>query len=130
MRFFVVAALLAAFACSAPSVQAATKAPDAAQGKVGEMFILRFPGNRAAGYRWRLNKERSSGLELVEVNQIAWTIPNGTARTSIFFKNPSILSIRLMPKAQGDAKLAFDYFRTWGNRPFVKTHFVDVPIPP
>ena len=94
------------------------------------MFILRFPENRAARYRWRLNKKRSSGLELVEANQLASTIPSGTAGTSIFFKNPSILSISVRPKAQGNAKLAFDYLRTWGNRPFVKTHFFDVTVNP
>jgi predicted secreted protein len=100
------------------------------EARVGKMLILKLPGNRKAGYRWHLNEEKSRGLDLVDVDQIAWTIPNDDNVRSMFFRNHSVLSIRIMPQAAGEANLAFDYFRLWGNKPFVKTHMVRVTISP
>jgi len=124
------AVLAMAAAWAASDAWAAVEIDPTQDARVGQMLILKFPGNRRAGYRWALNEEKSSGLDLIDVDQIAWTIPNDDNVRSMFFRNHSVLSIRLMPKATGEANLAFDYFRLWGNRPFVKTHMVRVTITP
>ena len=129
MRCSLLAVLGLAVALSTGQAHASNKAPETRDARVGQMFMLKFPGNRAAGYRWRLNEEKSKGLELVDVDQIAWTIPNEKkGPRSMFFKNPSVLSFRVMPKAVGEANLAFDYFRMWGNKNYVKTQVVRVTI--
>lgn len=130
MRLMLLAALALALAFPAPKVLAASDGAEAKEARVGQPLILKFPGNREAGYRWRLNEEKSSGLDLVEVDQVAWTIPNDNESRSIFFSSPSVLSFRVVPKAAGEADLAFDYFRTWGNKPYVRTQNVRVTISP
>ena len=97
--------------------------------EVGKILLLKFPGNRDAGYRWRLNEAESRGLDLVTVRNVGWTISEN--RKSIFFaKRTSIMSISVMPKAAGEADLAFDYFRVWGNRIHLRTERVRVVIKP
>ena len=96
---------------------------------MGKLLLLKFPGDREAGFRWRFDKERSTGLDLVTVKEIGWTIP--PKRKSFFFRRqPSIMTFSVMPEAPGRADLAFEYARLWGGRLQVMTKVVRVVIRP
>ncbi|MGI9384513.1 MAG: protease inhibitor I42 family protein [Methyloligellaceae bacterium] len=96
--------------------------------RVGQILLLKFAGNRDAGYVWRLNEAKSSRLDLVTVKDVGWTITGN--RRSIFFRYSGVMSISVLPKAPGKATLAFDYVRSWGNRSPVKTEIVRLVIGP
>ena len=53
--------------------------------KIGEITFLKLPGDPQAGYKWRLDKELSKGLNLFLVDQIGWLI--APEEKSMFFKN-------------------------------------------
>jgi predicted secreted protein len=96
--------------------------------KVGEVVFLKLPGNPKAGYKWRLNRDLSKGLDLVSVDQIGWLIaPKGK---SMFFQSQSVLNVSVKAKASGQANLAFDYYRRISGNTFVKTSLVRIIIKP
>jgi len=96
--------------------------------KVGEVVFLKLPGNPQVGYKWRLNKELSTGLDLVSVDQIGWQMaPKGR---SMFFQQRSVLNVVVRAKAAGQAQLAFDYYRRLSGRTYSKTSLVRVIIKP
>ncbi|GAB4240784.1 MAG: hypothetical protein Kow0032_28640 [Methyloligellaceae bacterium] len=119
-------ALPAALAAAPPS--AAQEEPLVYEARVGAQFLIKLPGNPQAGYRWQLNKEKSSGIELVDVDFIGWLMAPETR--SYFFKRHSIQNISIKPKAPGTASLAFEYYRNWGNRATLRTRMVTVHIRP
>ena len=96
--------------------------------RVGEIFLLKFPGNRDGGYLWRLNKEKSTGLERVAVKDVGWTIHQSGG--SILFRKASVMSISVLPKAPGKARLVFEYVRHWSHQRALKTEFVQMTIRP
>lgn len=111
------------------SLGAAAMQPDEERrAHVGEVLLLKLEGNRDAGYRWSFNREASRGADLVTVDQVAWNKRH--TGTSIFFAPPAVLTIAVVAKAPGEADLAFDYVRTWGKKPLVRTHVVRVIIGP
>ncbi len=96
--------------------------------KVGEVVFLKLPGNPQVGYKWRLNKELSTGLDLVSVDQIGWLMaPKGR---SMFFQQRSVLNVVVRAKAAGQAQLAFDYYRRYSGYTYSKTSMVRVIIKP
>ena len=96
--------------------------------KVGEILFIKLPGNPKAGYKWRLNKDLSTGLDLVTVDQIGWLMaPEGR---SMFFQTQSVLNVSVQAKASGQADLAFDYYRQVGGRTLSSTSMVRVIIKP
>lgn len=120
-------ALLATLAFAGPL--GARDAAKVETAEVGKLLLLKFNGNRDAGYRWRLNEAQSHGLDLVTVRNVGWTISEN--REAIFFtKRTSVMSISVLPKAPGEADLAFDYYRIWGNKIQVRTKRVRVVIRP
>lgn len=96
------------------------------EARVGQILMIKFPGNRDAGYQWRLNEAKSTGLDLVTVKDIGWTIRG--KRGSVLFRRSAVMSISVLAKAPGQAKLAFDYLRSWGDRSPVKTEIVRLLI--
>lgn len=121
--------LAVALAIAAPTAgRAEIEVPDAVETNVGQMVLLKLPGNPRAGYRWLFNREQSSGLEFVTVDPIGWIMaPEGR---SIFFSDPSIMNIAVEGDAAGEAAVAFDYLRTWGNIQIVRTITVKVTVKP
>lgn len=98
------------------------------EAKVGEVVFFKLPGNPKAGYKWRLNKGLSKGLDLVSVDLIGWLIaPKGK---SMFFQQQSVMNVSVRAKAFGQASLAFDYYRSSGGRVFTKTSMVQLIIKP
>lgn len=123
---YFLAAALAAAAGAAPLQAAAS--PQIKETRVGGTLVLKLPGNPRAGYKWQLNAEQSRGLDIVDVKQIGWILaPEGR---SMFFRKESILNVAVQAKSPGEASLAFDYFRTWGNRMTVRTTTVRVIVKP
>jgi len=116
---------------SGPLTTLAAKQPkiiQTSETKVGEMLFIKLPGNPKAGYKWRLNKDLSSGLDLVTVDQIGWLMaPKGR---SMFFQTQSVLNVSVLAKASGQADLAFDYYRRIGGRTLSSTSMVRVIIKP
>ena len=117
------------------SVVATLAAPHSAGGaeadktaRVGQIFLLKFPGNRDGGYHWRLNEAKSTGLHLVTVKDVGWTIHGNQG--SILFRKPSVMRISVLPKAPGQARLVFDYVRKWGSGSPLKTELVRLVISP
>jgi len=107
----------------------ADKGDETRQARVGEMLILRLPGNREGGFRWRIDRKKSTGLENVEVKPIGWmTKPN--SQKSMFFRELPVMSISVLPKSAGQAKIALEYYRIYHTRPNFqpRTKFVRVHI--
>jgi predicted secreted protein len=121
--------LAVALAAAAPAAgRAEIEVPESVETSVGQMVLLKLPGNPRAGYRWLFNKEQSTGLEFVTVDPIGWIMaPEGH---SIFFSDPSIMNIAIERNAAGEAAVAFDYLRTWGNVRVVRTITVKVIVQP
>ena len=95
---------------------------------VGQLVMLKLPGNPRAGYKWQLNKEKSKGLKLVTVDQIGWIM--APEARSMFFTKASILNVGVTGLKAGEADLAFDYYRTWGTHTSVRTSIVKVIVAP
>lgn len=115
-------------AALAEPTQAGPQADEELRAVVGQPVVLKFPGNRDAGYRWTYNPEQSRGAHLVEVQQLGWTISN--ERGSLLYPKPQTLNVSVTPKAPGEAVLAFEYLANWGNRTFVKSRTVRLLIGP
>ena len=96
--------------------------------KVGEVVFVKLPGNPQEGYKWRLNKELSTGLDLVSVDQIGWLMAPKVK--SMFFQQQSVLNVSVRAKASGRAHLAFDYYRRYSGYTYSKTSMVRVIIKP
>jgi len=110
------------------SVRAADNDPLFFKTHVGTQLMLKLPGNPKAGYKWKLSPQKSTGLALVEVDFIGWLMAPG--RRSVYFRKNSIQNINIVAKAEGEAILAFEYYRTWGNRAKLRTRMVTVTIKP
>lgn len=125
--WFVIVAMLSALA--APDVtEAGNSQAKVLETRVGQLVMLKLPGNPRAGYRWQLNTGKSSGLERVSVDQVGWIMaPEGR---SMFFSTPSTLNISITGKAPGVADLVFDYFRTWGETASARSTSVKVIVAP
>lgn len=98
------------------------------EARVGELVFIKLPGNPQAGYKWRLNKEKSKGLNLVSVDLIGWLM--APEKKSMFFQKQSLMNVSVKTKASGQADLAFDYFRRIGGRMVASTSLVRVIIKP
>ncbi|MGI9382220.1 MAG: hypothetical protein ACR2PO_03630 [Methyloligellaceae bacterium] len=123
--------VVAAVACAAIGFAVAgddqeiTSVKDA---KVGQMLILDFPGNRLAAHRWRLVREKSRGLKLVDVDPIGWII---SPERSSLYANEDTMRFRVLAKAPGRASLTFEHnYRGWANRYYFKWETIEVVIRP
>lgn len=96
--------------------------------KVGEVLFVKLPGNPQEGYKWRLNKELSTGLDLVSVDQIGWLMAPKVK--SMFFQQQSVLNVAVRAMSSGQALLAFDYYRRYSGYTYSKTSMVRVIIKP
>ena len=73
----------------------------------------------------------SENLDLVAVDPIGWQIRPKSQRSSLFFQgDPATMNYSVLPKHAGEADLAFDYYRNWGNRAQMKTKTIRVVIKP
>lgn len=111
------------------SAAAAPAVPEVMKLSVGEVVMFKLPGNRRAGYTWALNMKSSRGLELVSVDEIGW-IMAPEAMTIFQRKKPSVINFAVRATAAGEADLAFDYFRSWGNRVAIKSRTLRVIVGP
>ncbi|MGE0612869.1 MAG: protease inhibitor I42 family protein [Hyphomicrobiales bacterium] len=94
-------ALLAGPALAEPS--------DIRHARVGEVVMLKLPGNPKAGYRWQLSSANSRGLDLVKVDQLGWILSE--EGRSMFFKQESLLNVAVHANAPGTADITFEYWR-------------------
>ena len=123
---------------SGPAAPAWAKAPQIIQTletTAGQVVFFKLPGNPSAGYNWKLNKDLSTGLELVKVDELGWLLAQKKRSfffqtQSVFFQAQSVQNIAVWAKASGQADLAFDYFRKIAGRRYTKTSIVRVIIKP
>ena len=62
---------------SGPAAPAWAKAPKIIQtieAIAGEVVFFKLSGDPSAGYNWKFNKQRSTGLDLVKVDQLGWLL--------------------------------------------------------
>jgi len=95
---------------------------------VGSIAFVKLPGNPDLGYKWRLNREKSRGLDLVKVEKIGWL--KGQQKLSIFAEARSRLNVLLTGKAAGQADVAFDYYKSFGGRMISRTSIIRVTVTP
>ena len=95
---------------------------------LGETLFLKLPGSPSVGFKWRLNKSVSKGLDLVKVNEVGWLMAQ--KGRSMFFQAQSMLNVAVDALSAGEADLAFDYFRRIGGRTYTKTSIVRIVIKP
>lgn len=96
--------------------------------QVGEIIFLKLPGNPSIGYKYRFNRELSTGLHLVSVDLLGWLMTS-KSRT-IFFSKRDVMNVAVRTISPGKADLAFDYYRPLGGRTYTTTYIVRVAIKP
>ena len=114
-----------------PSVALAQKVPEViktSEVTVGGIAFVKLPGNPDLGYKWRVNPERSRGLERVKVEKIGWL--KAPQERALFAEARSRLNVLLTGQAAGQADVAFDYYRSFGGRVISKTSIVRVTVKP
>lgn len=130
MRKFLAITICAA-ALGLPTYALAEREPDiiaTSEIAVGDISFVKLPGNPDLGYKWRLNSEKSRGLEFVQVDKIGWL--KGQQKRSLFAEARSRLNILLTGKAAGQAEVAFDYYKYFGGRLISRTSFIQVTVKP
>ncbi len=128
-RYLVIFGLFLLFLAPASFVTAKPpKIIDTQESQVGEIVFFKLPGDPKAGYKWRFNKEFSTGSNLVDVNQLGWLMAE--KGKSMFFQQQSKMNVAVRTKAAGQADLAFDYSRKLGGRTYTKTVIVRILIKP
>lgn len=96
--------------------------------KAGEILFIKLPGNPDIGYKYRLNKELSSGLHLVDVDFLGWLMTSKSQ--TIFFRKRDVMNVAVRTSAPGKAELAFDYYRRISGRTSKSTKLVHINIKP
>jgi hypothetical protein len=96
--------------------------------KAGEILFIKLPGNPSIGYKYRLNRELSSGLHLVRVDFLGWLMTSKSQ--TIFFRRRDVMNVAVHTIAPGRAELAFDYYRNISGRRRTSTSLVRVDITP
>ncbi|GBE43367.1 chagasin family peptidase inhibitor I42 [bacterium BMS3Bbin10] len=112
----------------APAWAKKTRIIQTLETRTGEIVFLKLPGNPSVGYKWRLNKDLSKGLDLVKVDEIGWFMAQ--KGRSMFFQEQSMLNVAVRALSAGQADLAFDYYRRMGGRTYTRTSIVRVVIKP
>ena len=93
-----------------PGGNADQSADFAKQARVNEPIVLHLPGQPKRGYEWRINAERSQGLDLVTFDPMGWS-HKGERRGSESFTKPGVLRYAVRPRKAGKAVLILEYFR-------------------
>lgn len=128
-RYFMILGLLLLFLTPADIASARPpKLIDTQETHVGEILFFKLPGDPSAGYKWRFNEQFSTGLHLVDVDQIGWLLAR--KGQSMFFKKQSAMNVAVRTMAAGEAILAFDYYRSIGGRTITKTSIIRIFIKP
>ncbi len=83
------------------------------QVSVAENLVLHLEGKPAMGFVWRLDRDRSEGLDLVTVKELGWSF--AARRGSASFTKPGILRYLVVGKRPGKARLVFEYRRRSEN---------------
>jgi len=96
--------------------------------RVGEVVFVKLPGNPTIGYKYRLNRELSKGLDLVKVDFLGWLMTSKTR--TIFFRKRDTMNVAVRAKAAGQVELAFDYYRNISDQTHLTTSLVHVNIKP
>jgi len=96
--------------------------------RAGETIFIKLPGNPAIGYKYKLNRNLSSGLHLVNVIILGWLMTSKSQ--TIFFRRRDVLNVAILAKSPGQVDLAFDYYRRIGGRTRKSTSMVRVIIKP
>jgi len=96
--------------------------------RAGETIFVKLPGNPAIGYKYKLNRNLSSGLHLVNVHLLGWLMTSKSQ--TIFFRRRDVLNVAIQAKSPGQVDLAFDYYRRIGGRTRKSTSMVRVIIKP
>lgn len=96
--------------------------------RAGETIFVKLPGNPAIGYKYRLNRNLSTGLELVNVIMLGWLMTSKSQ--TIFFRKRDVLNVAILAKSPGQVDLAFEYYRRIGGRTRKSTSMVRVIIKP
>ena len=88
------------------------------QTRIGESYEFLLDGNPSTGYTWQLEKEQSSGLDVVEVTSLGYT---GQAEGTQVLGAPEKFAFRIKSLKAGDAHLVFGYHPPGGG-PATETH--------
>lgn len=104
------------------------KVVETTESRVGEIVFLKLPGSPDIGYKYRLNRELSSGLHLVKVDLLGWLMTSKSK--TIFFRRRDVMNIAVRMLASGEASLAFDYYRSIAGRTRTSRSLVRVIIKP
>lgn len=124
----IAAFVLLMFASGAPVWAKEPRLLQTLETRPGEMLFVKLPGNPSVGYKWRLNKDLSKGLDLVDVDEIGWLLAQ--KGRSMFFQKQSVLNVLVSAKTVGQADLVFDYYRRLGGRTYIRKSIVRVVIKP
>lgn len=113
---------------AAPAYAKKLKILQALETKAGEILFLKLPGNPSIGYKYRVNRKHSTGLELVKVDFLGWLMTSKSR--NLFFTKRDTMNVAVRALIPGQAQVAFDYYRTISGRTITKTSIVRILIKP
>ena len=127
LRFMSLCAITLFALVVAPAVSQAVDA-EQIKAQVGEMLIVRLPGQPDSGYKWRMNVAESHGQDLVLVRELGWTYKE--VRGSFTVRHVGILRYTVETKAPGKALLIFEYLRSVPEPPPGRRRMFEIDIAP
>lgn len=80
----------------------------------GVPFEYELEGNPGSGYTWKLNKETSSGLDIVKVDSLGYRTKSDGSQTLV--GQPAPFVFRITCRKDGIAVLQFDYVGPTGTK--------------
>ena len=126
-RFISLCAIMLFALVAAPAVSQAVDT-EQIKAQVGEMLIVRLPGQPDSGYKWRINTAESLGRDLVLVRELGWTYKE--VRGSFTVQHVGILRYTVETKAPGKALLVFEYLRMVPEPPRGRRRMFEIDIAP
>jgi hypothetical protein len=80
-------------------------------------------------HRWRLVRDKSPGINLVEVDEIGWML--SADKEASIFQAVDTMRFAVVPKAAGQADLTFEYnYRGWRGKYYLKWKTIRFIIDP
>jgi predicted secreted protein len=89
--------------------------------RIGNSYEFEMEGNPSTGYKWKLNAQASTGLDVVKVEALGY----GKAK-SRKVGAPAIFIFRITCIGSGFARLQFDYVSPGSNRKVARSHTHDL----
>lgn len=122
----VACAWLGAFSANTVTI-ALANAAEMVQAQAGIPFVIRLQANPSTGYRWRLDRNASTGLDKVRIRDLG-TATAQTDGNRGMIGTPATHRWRSEPVASAQLRLEMIYSHPWENKPPTRRKTYNIEI--